>query len=58
MNTNWLPVTPSELGLAPIRLQWDAGVAIGGIEALRTLDEFEIEFPGKNVYSWNLFESN
>ena len=27
-----------------------------GTEALRTLDELEIEFPGKNIYSWNLFE--
>ena len=26
------------------------------MEGLRILDEVEIKFPGKNVYSWNLFE--
>ena len=46
------------MGLAPIKAPMGARVVIGGMEVLRTLDELEIEFPGRDVYSWNLFENN
>ena len=46
----------SEMGLAPIRASMRLRMWSCGTEALRTLDELEIEFPGKNIYSWNLFE--
>jgi len=46
----------SEMGLVPIRAPMGLRVWSCGTEALRTLDKLEIEFPGKNIYSWNSFE--
>jgi len=41
-------------------LQWGAGVVRAKsevkMEALRKLEELVIEFPGKNIYRWNLFQ--